>query len=366
MVKQQIIDDFYSSLGIAKVKPQDKQHLEKETLYKLYKKPKKEKGKTMPHFENNVAGQVQQADILYLPDDNGFKFCLVVVDVADHTIDAQQLKTITAESVRNGFKIIYKREILKMPNYEMIVDRGSEFKGVVRTYFNNNNVIVKQAQGGRHRQVAIVEANNKIIGKAVHMRQTAQELQTNEVSREWVEFLPLIVSKINEKLKRHLQPFIFGDKNSIPIIPKNTQILLIGQKVRVALDEPRSVVDDKKLHGGFRESDIRWEVKPTKINNILIHEKQPILYTVDGHKNVGYTRERIQLVDEPENKPPEKIIKMFIPEHFTDKRKVNNRVEYLVKWKDYEKPEWTKLSDLRTDTNKKHIDELIKEYLQQV
>ena len=87
MVKQQVIDDFYTSLGIAKVKPQDKKHLENETLYKLYKKPKKEKGKTMPHFENNVAGQVQQADILYLPDDNGFKFCLVVVDVADHIID---------------------------------------------------------------------------------------------------------------------------------------------------------------------------------------------------------------------------------------------------------------------------------------
>jgi hypothetical protein len=79
----------------------------------------------MPHFENNVANAVQQADILYLPDDNGYKFCLVVVDVADHRIDAQQLKTLTAESVRNAFKIIYKREILKMPTYEMITDQGN-------------------------------------------------------------------------------------------------------------------------------------------------------------------------------------------------------------------------------------------------
>ncbi len=93
--------------------------------------------------------------------------------------------------------------------------------------------------------------------------------------------------------------------------------------------------------------------KTKKINNILIHEKQPILYTVDGHKNVGYTRERIQLVDEPENKPPEKIIKMFIPEHFTDKRKFKNKVQYLVKWVGYPEPEWTYLTDLRTDTNKK-------------
>ena len=300
MSKQTATNKFYDSLGISSTF-KDKKYLKDETLYQLYQKPKKEKGKAMPHFENNVAGQVQQADILYLPDDNGYKFCLVVVDVADHKIDAQQLKTITAESVLKGFKIIYKRGILKVPNYEIIVDRGSEFKGVVSSYFHTNKVIVKQAQGGRHRQVAIVEADNKIIGKAVHMRQTAQELETNEVNREWIEFLPLIVTKINEKLKRHLQPFIFGDKHSIPIIPKNTKILMIGDKVRVALDEPRSVAGNEKLHGGFRESDIRWEVKPTQINNILIHEKQPILYTIDGHNNVGYTRERLQLVNDPEN-----------------------------------------------------------------
>ena len=59
---------------------------------------------------------------------------------------------------------------------------------------------------------------------------------------------------------------------------------------------------------------------------------------------------------------PKYVEGMFIPEHFTDKRKFKNKVQYLVKWKDYNDPEWTYLTDLRTDTNKKHIDELIKEY----
>ena len=305
MSKQIAINKFYDSLGISSTF-KDKKHLKNETLYQLYQKPKKERGKTMPHFENNVTNAVQQADILYLPDDKGFKFCLVVVDVADHRIDAQQLKTITAQSVLNGFKTIYKRNILKMPTYEMVTDQGNEFKGIVATYFQTNKIIVKHAKAGRHRQVAIVESMNKIIGKAVHMRQTAQELETNEQAKEWVEFLPLIVEKINEKLTRKLKPYIFGNKKSIPIIPKNTKLLMIGQKVRVALDEPRTVANDKKLHGTFRSSDIRWEVKPTKINNILIHENQPILHTVDRHKNVGYSRERLQLVNEPENKPSEK------------------------------------------------------------
>jgi len=365
MSKQTAINKFYDSLGISTTF-KDKKHLKDEILYQLYQKPKKEKGKTMPHFENNVANAVQQADILYLPDDNGYKYCLVVVDVADHKIDAQPLKTITTESVLRGFKTIYKRNILQMPSYEIITDQGNEFKSVVSTYFHTNKVIVKHAKAGRHRQVAIVESMNKIIEKAIHMRQVSQELSTNEPSREWVEFLPIIVTKINQKLKRKLEPYKFGDKHSIPIIPKNTQILLIGQKVRTALDEPISVAGNEKLHGGFRSSDIRWSVKPTKINNILIHENQPILYTVDGINNVGYTRERLQLVNDPENKPPEKIIKMFIPEHFINKRKFKNKVQYLVKWKDYNYTEWTFLTDLRTDSNKKHIDKLIKDYSNQV
>ena len=198
MSKQTAINKFYDSLGISSTF-KDKTHLKNETLYQLYQKPKKEKGKAMPRFENNVENAIQQADILYLPDDKGYKFALVVVDIADHRIDAQQLKTITAESVLKGFKTIYKREILKIPTYEMIVDSGSEFKGVVSTYYQTNKVILKHAKAGRHRQVSIVEAMNKIIGKAIHMRQVAQELSTNEPSREWVEFLPLIVGKINEK-----------------------------------------------------------------------------------------------------------------------------------------------------------------------
>ena len=361
MSKQIAINKFYDSLGISSTF-KDKKHLKNETLYQLYQKPKKEKNKNMPHFENNEANAVQQADILYLPDDKGFKFCLVVVDVADHRIDAQQLKTITAQSVLNGFKTIYKRNILTMPSYEIITDQGNEFKSVVATYFHTNKIIVKHAKAGRHRQVAIVEAMNKIIGKAIHMRQTAQELETNEPSKEWIEFLPLIVEKINEKLTRKLKPYIFGDKKSIPIIPKNTKLLMIGDKVRTALDEPRSVAGNERLHGNFRSSDIRWSVKPTKINNILIHENQPILYTVDGIKNVGYTRERLQLVSDKENKPPEKLIKEFIPEKFSDKRKFKNKIQYLTKWVGYPNAEWTYLSDLKTDTNKKHINELIKEY----
>ncbi len=102
MSKQIAIDKFYNSLGISTTF-KDKKHLKDETLFNLYQKPKKEKGPTMPHFENNVSNAIQQADILYLSDDKGYKYALVIVDIADHRIDAQQLKTITAQSVLKPF-----------------------------------------------------------------------------------------------------------------------------------------------------------------------------------------------------------------------------------------------------------------------
>ena len=45
------------------------------------------------HFDVFVPNEVHQADILFLPHDNGFKYALTVVDVASRYKDAFPLKT---------------------------------------------------------------------------------------------------------------------------------------------------------------------------------------------------------------------------------------------------------------------------------
>ncbi len=39
-----------------------------------------------------------------------------------------------------------------------------------------------------------------MIGKALLLRQTAQEMQTGEVSKEWTEYLSSVIKAINKKV----------------------------------------------------------------------------------------------------------------------------------------------------------------------
>jgi len=44
----------------------------------------------------------QQADLLYLPEDNGHKYLLVAVDLGSRLMDAQELKNRDATTVKNA------------------------------------------------------------------------------------------------------------------------------------------------------------------------------------------------------------------------------------------------------------------------
>ena len=82
-------------------------------LNNLLKKPKKDSGNNMPHFIVEGPNISQQADLLFLPNDDGFKYSLVVTDIYNSKTDAEPLKNKSAEDVKKAFETIYKRGILK-------------------------------------------------------------------------------------------------------------------------------------------------------------------------------------------------------------------------------------------------------------
>ena len=65
----------------------------------LMKPPPKEKGKMMPKLRVYSPHTTHQADVLYLPDDKGFKYALVVVDVNTRKADAEPMKKHSADEV---------------------------------------------------------------------------------------------------------------------------------------------------------------------------------------------------------------------------------------------------------------------------
>ena len=97
-------------------------------LQTLYKKPKPETNGQMPIsqvFQKNI---YYQADLLYMPEDQYYKYILVCVDMYDGTMDAEPLKLRDNKNIIKAFKEIFKRKYLDYPLI-ITLDQGSEFKG---------------------------------------------------------------------------------------------------------------------------------------------------------------------------------------------------------------------------------------------
>ena len=57
----------------------------------------------------------------------------------------------------------------------------------------------------------------------------------------------------------------------LPRITTKDELLPEGTRVRVALDEPISVIS-KKLHGKFRTGDIRWDPEVKIIKKLMLSQ----------------------------------------------------------------------------------------------
>lgn len=335
--------EFYKSF-ITKIKTkEDKKYLDDQEITNLYKIPKKDKGDAMPHITSFEPNQIHQCDILYLPDDDGYKYALVVVDDCTGLIDAEPMKGRTAQNALDGIKKIYERGILHLPSYSLEVDDGSEFKGAFKKYITQKKIFLRVAQSGRHRQQGLVENRNHILGRAIGMYQTSIEIISEEPCTEWVNVLPEIVRVYNDTVKLRPKKKISNE----PLDQHGQELLEVGQKVRIQLDNPRNATpDEKRLHGRFRATDVRWTIAPSKISEILLQPNRPVMYLVDGKKSVAYTRNQLQPISETEKAPDTKIMKVpksvktFKVEKLLDKRTVGRKVQYLTKFYAFETPEW--------------------------
>jgi hypothetical protein len=334
----------------------------KDELINLYKKPKKDSYKNTPHIQVLLPNVVQQADLLFLPNDNGYRYALVVVDAGSRLVDAEPIKNKDSESVLKAFKKIYERKILKIPE-RLEVDPGQEFRGKVADYFDSKKVLIRYGKPGRHRMQALAETANYIIGTILHMRMTGQELLTGDKSVEWIEDLPRIVAAINKRRKKY-KPKVISDK---PVCEGDScKLLSKGTKVRVMLDQPMDLLTRKKLPGKFRSGDIRWDPEIRTIVDIIIKPGYPPLYLLNSKKkgeeyeSVAYTKNQLQVVDDDEKPPSKELIRgkpeKFIVSKILKKKKKNNKTHYLVKWKTGDET-WEPKSNLM-----KYVPDLIKDF----
>lgn len=284
-----------------------KKTIDKQIVHKLFKRPEREERGKGSRIETHIAkNNTHQADLLFMPNDGGFKYALVVVDVATGITDAEALKSKGSDEVADGLKKIYtkKLHILNKPRL-LQVDPGSEFKGDTAELAQKMQIYIRYGKTGRSRQQALVESRNGTIAKALFMRMASEEILNGEPSTEWVFFLPEILRGINKDLSHKADPdHEYGD-----VIDDGKALLQIGSHVRIQLDKPRGLLGEKKLSGAFRKTDIRWSTEIYKIEDIQLIPDQPVFYKLENLPYVFYTRYQLQTVDADEENPPSTVLR---------------------------------------------------------
>ena len=331
-------------MSLSKVK--NKKNVKDELLYQIYKKPVEKINTVMEPVPQNAQ---HQYDLLFLPDDEGFKYCLVGVDIGTKLCDAEPIKDKESKTVLEAVKAIYDRGILSQPKY-IRCDAGSEFKGAFSKFFKKEKVHISYAQPNRHRQVGVVECRNKSIGTYLMKRMVAQELKTKEKSTEWVEYLQPYVKALNKKLK--IKPVKIDDEKPIVL---DGPLLDVGDIVRIALDRPVDIVTGKTIDSKFRAGDPKFSIETYEIENIRLSGYNPPLYAIKG-KTAMYTIGQLLPVN-ASNLPPDNTQSKFVVDKIVGKKKIKNKIHYQIKWKDHNELTWEPLANLKID-----VPDLVKEY----
>jgi hypothetical protein len=305
----------------------NRKNIDQELVKQLFtKKTEKDTPRLQPMEKNDL----HQVDLLYLPNDDGYLYLLVVVDVGSRLTDAEKLKSRDSKAVAGALDRIYKRKILSKPS-KIRCDLGVEFKGDFTKYCKENNIYISRSAPNRHRQTGLVESRNKSLGDYLLKRMVAQELRTNEPSTEWVEYYPDFIKELNKEHEIK-KPYKYVEKE--PTCKGDACVLLdVGDLVRYKLDRPIDVVTGKPIDKKFRSADVRYSIKPVKIEQVILNGDNPPMYQLEG-LTPWYTKEQLLVANEG-RLPPDSTQSKFVVDKIIDKKKIKGLIHYLVKWKGY-------------------------------
>ena len=315
--------------------------LDKAGLYDSLTDPVKKETKFTKVKDNVplVADKNFMADLLFLPLDSktGCAYCLVVVDLATNEFDIEPVKTKEPSAVLAGIKDMNKRKFIHIDKNSASIqtEGGGEFLGIFSKWLYDESILHKVTLPNRHTQLANINYLCRQLGALFNSYMNKQERQTGKVFRDWVDYVPEARKLLNETRIRKLPKDIYTYNTPIFDLNAPEPKYAVGNIVLRKLDHPENALGHE-VSGAFRTGDYRWSRVPHKIERVLYYSK-PInyRYMISGIKNASFTE--AQLMPAPENEKQEK----YVVEKLIDKRKVSNKIEYLVKWKGYLKAQST-------------------------
>ena len=292
-----------------------------ETKTKIFNKVKN----NIPLYPN----MNEQMDLLHLPETKeGFKYLLVIVDLASDKFDVEPIKKTNSKTILDAMLKIFARPYVKKPWASLRMDNGAEFKKDVKEWLYNNNIVARYAMPYRHKQLGSVENLNKQLGTLFGLYMNEVELITGSQYKEWTDILPYIRIELN---KSRVKTYTNQDRINKPLpadqqIP--TPIYKVGDEVHYRLAYPKNALNEKQPTAQFRSADFYFSLYPVKIMKIVqMNDKPYNRYILDGMKYVSFPENELKLAMKKKDEPDFKIQKNW------EVKPVKNKLSYLVQFK---------------------------------
>jgi hypothetical protein len=249
-----------------------------KTVKQIFKKPHRNARKLFNHFNISVPNEMHQVDLLYLPNDDGYKYALCLVDCASRYKAARALESKLAVDIIQALENIYDKDVhLKLPK-KLNCDRGAEFDNVkVKAWCKKNGIELVLNEPSFH--LAFVERFNKSLAEAIFEKQTLAELKTGKQNKDWIRVLPDIVKKLNATKTRmiKMKPIDAIQMDDVPqpedkFVEKDTKMFYKeGTQVRRLLnkDEVLNTVDGTIKAQKKRVTDPIWSIQDYTVVEII-------------------------------------------------------------------------------------------------
>ena len=313
-------------------------------------------------YNKFITGVVPEADwndmsdLIELPTTSkGFKWLLVVLDLATNLFDIEPMKNKEAKTTLEAFKKIVKRGILKLPEISIKTDGGTEFKGAFDKYLSDHKILHKTSKAYRKQQMGPVEGLNTTVARILmnYLNDKSLELETEYF--EWTDILPKVREEVNKYRKRDLKKLkqFQNQKYFDPTIAKETEYN-IGDYVHYKVDRPIDIHGNTINDSKFRAGDRIFSIETRKIVDILYYPTAPYYrYKLHDMTNVSYSASELKPSDEKDDYYK---VKKFLDIKPDDDG--NNLV--LVWFRGYLKKdaEWIEEAQLREDGFNDEIDKL--------
>jgi len=299
------------------------------------------------------------SDLVEMPTTSkGYKWILVVLDLATNEFDIEPMKNKTAEVTRNAFKNIVKRGILGLPEISLKTDGGTEFKGAFHKYLEDHGVMHKTAMPYRKQQMGPVESLNKTVARILMTYLNDKSAEIGKDYNDWTDILDMVREEVNsfrkrdlDKLKeyqskRYFDPTVAGDPE-----------YQIGQYVHWKIDRPTNINGDPINDNKFRMGDRIFSVETRKIVDVLCFPSKPYYrYKLQDMDHVSYSASEL--------KESEKQNDLYIIKKIIGVKTVKKKKYYLCWWKKELKQDatWEPEEQLIEDNMQDYIDEFKKVY----